>query len=280
MNQIICVLNDTAQEGKGLRSEHGLAIWVHTPSGVVLFDSGQSRQVLTYNMKKLGLRMQDISALALSHGHGDHTGGLAAFLNAAEPTKRPLYAHPALFRKRFSRKEGEYQPIGIRIPREDLSQVFELRLTDKPVEILSGLWTTGEITARPETEGRSAGHFIHTDQTWQPDQYQDDLSLVLKAKAGLVLICGCCHAGLLNTLFHVERHFHESIHAIIGGTHLITASGRELRHIIDILAERYGNVSYYLNHCTGSAAMQALAERFGSRVNEFPAGAAVQFEHK
>ena len=205
MVKIICVVNNTSKEDAGLRSEHGLAFWIETRYSNVLFDTGQTAAVLSHNLDVLGLLPQNVDMLALSHAHYDHTGGLEAILS--KNTKLTLFAHPDIFRPRYSLRKGEYVSIGLSLARETLAGKVNLSLSESPTEILPGLWTTGEIIERPEQEGRSAHHFIRAGEGWLPDPYRDDLSLVLKTKAGLVVICGCCHAGILNTLFHVERNF-------------------------------------------------------------------------
>lgn len=130
---------------------------------------------------------------------------------------------------------------------------------------------------RDEPEGRSARHYVREGGKFVPDPYRDDMSLVLKTQGGLAVICGCCHAGLLNTLFHVERSFEDPIMAVLGGTHLMTAEGKLLDHVINVLDERYSDLLFYLNHCTGDDAIKALTKVFGERVQPFPAGKTVTF---
>jgi len=278
MWKIICVANDKAMAGSGLRAEHGIAFWIENPDGVVLFDTSNSQEVLRFNLGKLGLHMGEINAVALSHGHNDHTGGLMALTSEETKSTLPIHAHPAIFDERFTRKSGEIKRISSPFSREAALSSFDMHLSDQPVEILADLWTSGEIVNRSELEGRGASHSIRNGDNYGPDPYRDDFSLVMKTGKGLVLICGCCHAGLLNTLFHVRALFPEPIHTIIGGTHLISASGSDLRHIIKVLSDEFGDVSYYLNHCTGDTAIQALTETFSSRIHTFLAGAAIEFD--
>lgn len=196
----------------------------------------------------------------------------------------PLYASPDLFRPRFAHREGKYKSIGLPLSHEELGHLADLRLSDAPAEVLPGVWTSGEITERMEPEGRSDRHFVPSDKNtpskqnvscgheWQPDPYRDDMSLVMETEEGLVLICGCCHAGLLNTLAHVRRTFQRRIVAVIGGTHLVEADEAHLQHVVRALRDTYGTPHLYLNHCTGQQAYVALVNAFGDRVQPCPVG--------
>lgn len=270
MNKITCIVDNTVLRSPLFWGEHGLAFWIETDQGCALFDTGQSGVVLSHNLEALGLRLQDVNALALSHAHYDHTGGLSAVLS--QKPGLPVYANADFLRPRFSLREGEYKFIGLPMPQEELSQLADLRLNEAPVEVFPGLWTTGEISERPEPEGRSAHHFVPQGDGWGSDPYRDDISLVMDTQEGLVLICGCCHAGLLNTLAHVQRRFQRPIVAVLGGTHLVTADETYLEHIVRVLREHYDLCHFYLNHCTGERAYVTLVNAFGERVKHCPAG--------
>jgi len=275
MAKITCIVNNTAKKDSGLRSEHGLAFWIEIGSSGMLFDAGQTEAVLSHNMAMLGLKGQKVKAVVFSHAHYDHTGGLEAVLSGN--TDLTIYAHTDIFRPRYSLREGKYQSIGLSLTQADLASRAKLSLSHTPTEILPDLWTTGEILERLEPEGRSTHHFIVIDETWQPDPYRDDLSLVLKTQKGLVVICGCCHAGLLNTLFHVQKMFKRPIIAVLGGTHLVNADDMYLEHVIDVFQDRCKHIKFYLNHCTGERAFQKLKSVFGSQVKACPAGTIIHF---
>ena len=262
-------MNDTALDGKGLLVEHGLSIWIETQGVTALLDSGETGKVLMHNLEALKLNPMDIQAVVISHSHIDHTGGLAALLQKNANMK--VFAHPDIFRERFSRRKGKYESVGLPQGLAALSIDSRLSLSDQPMEVLPGIWTTGEIISRPEFEGRSANHFIRGDHDWLPDLYRDDMSLVIKTERGLHLVCGCCHAGLLNTLLQVRSVFGGPMISVTGGMHLLTAGKPELDQVIRF-CEEMPEIKFYPNHCTGNDAVNMLADAFKDRVWPFHTG--------
>jgi 7,8-dihydropterin-6-yl-methyl-4-(beta-D-ribofuranosyl)aminobenzene 5'-phosphate synthase len=278
MISLRCLVDNTAQHSSTLWGEHGVSFAIETPHGKILFDTGQSGDVLVHNAEQMGIQLNQFSALAISHAHYDHTGGIEGFMAMARQDIA-LYASPALFQERFEMKEGQPQFIGMKLSRAQLSQKFDLRLGVEPMQILPGVWTTGEICDRSALEGRSSQHFIKENGEWQPDPYRDDLSLVLETSDGLVVVCGCCHAGLLNTLAHVRQVFQKPIRTIIGGTHLMSLTAEALTHVVETLGSTFHphTLSLYPNHCTGEQAFLALVDRFGDQVGPCPAGTVLHF---
>ena len=273
--KITCVVDNAVQPGSCLRGEHGLAFLIEIESGRVLFDTGQSGAVLLHNLDVLEIEPESIDALAISHAHYDHTGGLPALLGCTHPGL-PLYANPDLFRERFSHRGDELKSIGMPLAQETLQAQIVLHLSVEPQQILPGIWTTGVIASRPEPMGSSPHHMIREGNNLIPDPYQDDMALVIEGSAGLILLCGCCHAGLLNTLMHTQRHFGKAPVAVLGGTHLLRADGMHLSRLVEVLREM-GSPVLHLNHCTGQAAFMALAKVFGDRVSPCPAGTHLGF---
>lgn len=277
MITVRCVVENSAARSSSFWAEHGIAFHIDTPDGQVLFDTGQSGQVFLHNAEQFGIDLGQVEALAISHAHYDHTGGLERVLPHLRPMI-PLHAHADLFRGRYSQRGEEYVSIGLRLSREELAQQVGLCLSAEPAEVIPGVWTTGDIVERPEFEGRSPQHRIRVDGQWQPDPYRDDLSLVLETTSGLVLLCGCCHAGLLNTLKHVKRIFKKNIHTVIGGTHLVSAAPEMLQRAVNVISSTYGVKRLYPNHCSGERAFITLANAFGENVQPFPAGSTSTFE--
>ena len=123
MNRIICVVDNKALKGTHLKTEHGLAFWIETKNGTVLFDTGQTADVLSHNMSLLNLDVKDIDALAISHAHYDHTGGLEAVL--PEKSSLIMYANEDVFRPKFSLRDGKYNPSGFEVSREEFTRRIE-----------------------------------------------------------------------------------------------------------------------------------------------------------
>jgi 7,8-dihydropterin-6-yl-methyl-4-(beta-D-ribofuranosyl)aminobenzene 5'-phosphate synthase len=274
--KITCVVDNTVGHSSLFWGEHGVSFRLETEQGCFLFDIGRSESVLWHNLGMLGGCPRDAKALVLSHAHNDHTGALITVLS--QKPGLPLYASPDLFRPRFTLKDGNYKPIGLPVTQQELSQLADLRLSDAPAEVLPGVWTSGEINERPEPEGRSDRHMVLVDGGWQSDPYRDDMSLVIETQDGLVVVCGCCHAGLLNTLAHVARTFQRRITTVLGGTHLVEADEAHLKRVIEVLRDTYGSPRLYLNHCTGERAYVALASAFGNQVSPCPVGTTLTFD--
>lgn len=276
MFTITCLVNDETQPGFGLRAEHGLSFLVETGEEDILFDTGSGGQALLHNASILGVELTRVTALVISHSHPDHTGGMRAFLSLVPGCK--VFAHPAVFQERFRRRRW-WRPkyVGLPLSRREIERYGELNLSSQRVEVAPQAWTTGEVAPRPEAEGRSARHVIHTPHGWVPDPYADDMALVLDASRGLVVVLGCGHAGLLNTLAHVRRTFGGQIQAILGGAHLLDLGAEEIDHIISILREEYGSPRLYLNHCTGDRALILLSQAFPDRTVPCPAGTLMEF---
>jgi 7,8-dihydropterin-6-yl-methyl-4-(beta-D-ribofuranosyl)aminobenzene 5'-phosphate synthase len=275
--QVTCVVDDAVQRSSPFWGEHGIAFLIKADGGQVLFDTGQSGTVLQHNLELLAVNPAELDAVAISHGHYDHTGGLPVLLQQISPGT-PLHASPELFRGRFSRREGEIEDVGLSLTREELADQMRLVLSAEPQEIISGVWTTGEISERPHPQGSSPYHLMREDDALLADTYRDDISLVLQSDGRLMLLCGCCHAGLLNTLEHVERVFEGPIAVVAGGLHLTSLSAEELEHIGQVLAAMPALQRVYPNHCTGEAAFVALTQILGpSVVQACPAGTVVEF---
>ncbi len=280
MSTITCLVNNTVHFGSACWGEHGLALLVESAAGGrILFDTGASGDVLLRNADLLEVDLSRLDAVALSHGHYDHTGGLAALMTRA-PAGTPLDANPDVFRGRVFQHGDEVRDLGFRLPHAAVTAYFDVRLSAEPTLIAPGIWTSGVIAERPYFQGTSDTLYVRADNGGlEPDRFRDDLSLVVELPSGgLALVCGCCHAGLLNTLAHVKAHFGRPIEVILGGTHLVSTDAASLALAVEQLRDGYGSPRLFPIHCTGERAYTTLAFAFGERVQPLGAGQRLSLE--
>jgi 7,8-dihydropterin-6-yl-methyl-4-(beta-D-ribofuranosyl)aminobenzene 5'-phosphate synthase len=274
--RITTVVENTAQ-GRMLLGEHGLAFWIESNAGNILFDTGQGA-VLSGNAYKLGIRLDRADAIVLSHGHYDHTGGLATALRAAGPTR--VFAHPAAFHPKYAiRFDGSARDVGVMFVNEESvrQRTQELVWTETPTRIGNGIHVTGEIPRVNDYED-TGGRFYLDKECHVPDPLIDDQALYFESSEGTVVVLGCAHAGVINTLTYIRRLTDDSpIHAIIGGMHLAPASEGRLHRTIDALRE-LDIQHFWPAHCTGITAMAALWEAFPGRCSPCMVGTVAEFQ--
>lgn len=258
---IITVLTENSVHAGGLGAEHGLAFHLQVGSKSLLFDTGQSG-LLARNAGRLGIDLSRLDAIALSHGHYDHTSGLGAVWQLARAAR--LYAHPAALAPHFVRDpDGSIRDIGIR--EESLAAIRKQAEppchTGTPTEVLAGVYLTGEI-ARETSYEDVGGPFVLDAAGTQPDALPDDQALFLDTREGVVVLLGCAHAGVVNTLRQVRRLTRERpIHAVLGGMHLLHASAGRLARTVEALRE-LGVSRLGPGHCTGTVATARLWHEF------------------
>jgi 7,8-dihydropterin-6-yl-methyl-4-(beta-D-ribofuranosyl)aminobenzene 5'-phosphate synthase len=270
--RITTLSENTARNG-GFLAEWGLSLLVEVGQTTVLMDTGAGNSAV-HNADLLGIDLNRIDAIVLSHGHYDHTGGLREVLRRMKK-EVPIIAHPDIWTAKYSRGQGETaRYIGVPFDRRELESLgAKFQLTAGPMPITEDITTTGEVPMATEYEEIDAGLFVRDEHNrWQPDPLADDLALVVTSEAGLVVILGCAHRGMINTLQHARKITGvEKIQAVIGGSHLV--SGTEERLWLTIAALREMDVpKLALCHCTGSAATAVMATEFGDRYIFNPAG--------
>ncbi len=274
--KITCIVDNNALEGTDLLHEHGLSLLIETNQGNVLFDTGRTEEVFSHNYHSLGCDDKKITALALSHAHHDHTAGIGLLLDRNDHPK--FFANPDFFTLRYAFRNNEYQSIGMKFPRELILSRADVTLSEQPTEIVPGLWTSGVIQQREFPLGDNKDHVVQDGDQWIPDPYLDDMSLVQDTESGLIVICGCCHAGILNTLYHVRNTFQKPIRTVIGGIHLMSADRIKIDQVSRMIHQDFANMTLHVNHCTGEEAFKMLRTAHPEKVLLFPAGQSLQFD--
>ncbi|MFO7901300.1 MAG: MBL fold metallo-hydrolase [Planctomycetota bacterium] len=258
--RITVVVENTAAEedaGEGTLAEHGLAYWIEFGPRRVLFDCGQGK-ALDVNADKLGIPLEAADAIVLSHGHYDHSGGLATVLRHGPECA--LFAHPAALRPKYGRGEhGVAREIGMPAASEQAMREAADRWikTDKPTEVVDGLTVTGPIPRETDFEDTGGPFFLDRDFQ-QPDPLVDDQALFFQTDRGTVVLLGCAHAGVVNTLRYIATLTRDApIRAVLGGMHLLRASHERLKRTVGEFRQR-GIECLGPAHCTGDTAVAAI----------------------
>jgi len=260
--RITTLSENTASRGNFL-AEWGLSILVETEGFTVLFDTGKSVST-AHNADSLAIDLRKINKVVLSHGHYDHTGGLRQALQKMRK-EIEIIAHPDIWQAKYARRDGEPDRyIGIPFQRNELESLgATFSLTAKPVRINEDIRTTGEIPMVTSFEQGDADLYVKEGTDWRPDEVMDDQALIVDIDPGPVVIVGCAHRGIINTLYHARQLIgREEIYAVIGGSHLINASEGRLWQTIGALRE-LGVQRLGLCHCTDLPAASILAQEFG-----------------
>jgi len=256
--------NNIGHGSQNLIGEHGLSFYVEADDRRILFDTGQNLG-LSNNAEILGIDLSRIDTVVLSHGHYDHSSGLKSLLDCN--TNFTLHAHPDVFSSKVRGAGDGHKYIGIPIDRHDLEQKgIKIQLDKDPVSLAAGITTTGEIPFTNDFEAVGSEFYLKNGDDFTADTLADDRALILDTKKGLLVLLGCSHRGVINTLNHVTQIAgRNTIHAILGGLHLGKASDEKLEKIVDHL-HTFGLDKIGVGHCTGPKAFVALANEFKERV--------------
>lgn len=263
--QLTFLVENNSLIGTTYLAEPALSMLVTDDDTRVLFDTGYSDAFLK-NAHQKGLDLLHLDWIVLSHGHFDHTWGLDILIRhyfEAERSKRPisrprLLAHPEAF---ITKRKGAQPEIGMLLAQEKLNTQFELTLSRKPMWLTERLVVLGEIERTLDFETPPPLGERMESEGPVPDNMPDDTAMAYVTDQGLVVISGCAHTGICNTVEQARRITGvDKVHTVLGGTHLLNESPDRLDPTTDYLAALDLD-ALYACHCTDLAAKIRLARK-------------------
>jgi 7,8-dihydropterin-6-yl-methyl-4-(beta-D-ribofuranosyl)aminobenzene 5'-phosphate synthase len=249
-------------------AEHGFSMLIRVLDGKncysMLFDVGYSPDGMVRNAERIGINLAEIECIALSHGHYDHFGGLLAAVKAIDKNGLPVIVHEDMLRIRgVARPDGTVRKYP-KFPTEEEVKPARYIKTKEPYLLANDrILVTGEIPRKTSFEKGYPKHRVFRGGEWHPDPWiWDDRALIINVKQkGLVILSGCAHAGIINTVLYAQHLTTvDRVYAVIGGFHL---AGKEYEGRIDRTVEELKkmNVEFIApSHCTGWRGIFAIAE--------------------
>ncbi|MFW6280587.1 MAG: MBL fold metallo-hydrolase [Halanaerobium sp.] len=253
---------------QGLLAEHGLSIYLEFDGKKYLFDSGQGLS-LKHNAQKLGIALNELDGLILSHGHYDHTGGVPYLLEIKSDLE--IYAHPDFQIERYSMRGKRLAPVSYSGPAiKDFNEIRNLS------EIGKNMFLTGEIKNAKNYLNKK--YMRKNNSGYITDNFSDDLSLYFESKDGLIIILGCSHKGVENIIKEIiNKSGLSRVDKIIGGMHLMNADKNRLKNLSEFFKEINPNEIYPL-HCSGKEAASYFRRSLGDKIKFAGVGSIIEGE--
>jgi len=251
---------------KGLLGEHGLSFLINIGKRQILFDTGRGNTI-SQNANLLGLELSGVEAVVLSHAHGDHTGGLETVLKNTGQVN--VYVQPDIFKPKYTIELGKDPVYNVmsktREEYEALGARFIIR--DRVMEIANGIFLLGPIAReKPSDDMRMSNRFVREGTEYKPDPFTDEQVLAINTPQGLVLILGCTHNGLENTIEQANKMTGKRIAGIVGGLHLCDAEPQKVKKL-GLWLQKTGVDFIVCSHCTGLESAAILYSSLGKIVS-------------
>ncbi|WP_320175541.1 MBL fold metallo-hydrolase [Maridesulfovibrio sp.] len=265
----ISVLCDNESLNADLGKEWGLSMALELPGNDLWLWDCSASDLFLKNADAMNIDVSKAKGLALSHGHWDHTGGMDALMDA--DFMGPVYAHPDFANKRYTKEDdGSAKDASFHCEYPGTIIVRD------NVELEDGLFMITEIPRREGLFEATKDLFIDQEMT-DVDHVRDDAFMLLMSNSGPVVVLGCCHSGLANSLYHMrDLTGIDSVHAIIGGLHLYSADKSEYENTAKVI-EEFNPKMISPGHCTGKDGFEFLKERLSCEVVPLGSGSVYEF---
>lgn len=273
--------------GKAILAQHGLSYYIETvtagKTSACMFDFGLDPVGVMNNVALLGLDLGKANAFSLSHGHYDHYTGALSILKQTQTriaAGTPFYVGEEAFARRYTLRSGATEPTDLGQLNKDEIEALGLRVVEvkTPTEIIPGAYVTGNIERVTSYEKIPASQQIKRGEKIESDLFPGEQAVFFNIKGkGLVVLSGCAHCGIVNTVKHAQKvSGTEKVHAIMGGFHLIVAKPELIQSTVaDIKAMKPDHIVG--THCTGFRAMVALSKEMPEEFTISTAGTKYTF---
>lgn len=268
----ITVLNENMVYRKKLIAEHGLSLLVETGDKRILMDTGQS-DVFIKNAEILGIDLNDLDAIIISHGHYDHGGGLD-YLNEIDNIPSIYISEKALIPKfSINKKNNKYYFNGIEV-NDNIKKHFHYIYNKE--EIFKGIYLVNNIPYKNDFENKPSGFYLKQNNKMSMDLMYDEQILVIETSKGLSLFMGCSHMGVMNAISYIKDMFKgKKIYSLFAGMHLINADKSRIDKTINMLKKE--NIDYIMPcHCTGYKVSAKISEDFEDNYVEVQCGSVIE----
>lgn len=245
----IFVLNDDRCHSPQFCYKHGFSLYVKTNKTDFIFDVGQDDSYLK-NMETFGLSLNNVKLLVLSHGHYDHTDGLV-FLNK----KLKVVCHPNCLAWRKSNRTLKYN--GIPLKKEEFEKRFNVCYSRECYKIDEQTYFIGEVKRQKDFECKK---FPSKYRNGKDDTAKDDTGVAIKTDTGLIVISGCGHSGICNTIEQAKAVTKEDrVYAVLGGFHLKEVDEQVDKTIEYFISNKIQKL--YLGHCTSDEVCNYIIQK-------------------
>jgi 7,8-dihydropterin-6-yl-methyl-4-(beta-D-ribofuranosyl)aminobenzene 5'-phosphate synthase len=259
------MLTDTV--GKG---EWGFSALVEADGHKMLFDAGTDSMLVLNNAREWGIDLSEVPVLILSHSHSDHIGGWHVLRNAfraAHPTTlSTTYVGEGFFFNRYHLDHSfAYNRTADSV--RYLSEGGRLQVCRGFTQIYPGVYLTGPVPRKYKEKNYGKDNYLKTDRGFVEDSIPEDMSLVISTTKGLVLLSGCGHSGIINTLAYIRQNIPGKLYAADGGFHLLSAGEQQLEFTANYL--KNAGMQYFVGaHCTGINVVYEIRRRCGLARNQ------------
>lgn len=278
MKASILILVENTAPVPGIVGEYGFSALLEIDGRCLLFDTGSAGAIFE-NARQLQVDLGAVEAVVLSHGHFDHSGALQKYLQIYGPKK--VYLHPGALARRPRKTRSGYEEIGCPASGEDLIEAgADFVFVEGFTEILPGIILSGSIPRHTDYEdvGGFGTFKIEIDGQIKDDPIEDDMALYIRHPRGTIILSGCAHAGVINTINYAREMLADSrVLAYVGGTHLISATPGRLQKTASALKE-ISLEKLIVAHCTGFDAAAYLRQELGESLVKGEAGMKFIFE--